>query len=40
MPKNRIVGLMEWPVANTKTKKEKKLNGPKNVNFQFFEKYF
>ena len=28
MPKIRIVGLMEWPVANTKTKRKKKR--PKN----------
>ena len=35
---------MKWPVANTKIKREKndqKLkNGPKNINFQNFEKCF
>ena len=30
MPKNRIIGLMEWTVAKTKTKRKKKL--PKNFN--------
>jgi len=37
--KHRIVGLMEWPVANTKIKRGKKpikLNGPKNFNFLLF----
>ena len=29
---------MVWPVANTKIKKEKTKNAPKNVNFQNFEK--
>ena len=38
MPK---IGLyLEWPVANTKTKRknndQKTLNGPKNVNFHIF----
>ena len=35
MPKIRVVGLMEWPKANTKLKRGKK-EGPRNVNFQNF----
>ena len=41
MPKIKVVVLMEWLEANTKTKKEKKQNkkskeGHENVIFQFF----
>ena len=35
-----FVGRKEWSVANTKTKKEKTKNGPKNFNFKNFEKVF
>ena len=31
MPKNRIVGLLEWPVANTKIKREKARKKLKNL---------
>ena len=34
MPENSFVGWMGWPVENTKIKKEKSKNAPKNVNFQ------
>ena len=34
-----FVGRKEWSVANTKTKKEKMKHGPRNVNFQNFEKH-
>ena len=33
-----FLGPMVWPVENTKTKKENRINDPKNVNFQNFEK--
>ena len=33
-----FVGRKEWPVANTKTKKEKTKKAPKIGNFQHFEK--
>ena len=35
-----FVGRKEWPVANTKTKKEKTKKAPKIGNFQNFEKVF
>ena len=38
MPKCIFVGQKEWPVANTKTKKEKTKKDPKIGNFQNFEK--
>ena len=38
MPKCIFVGQKEWPVANTKTKKEKTKKAPKIGNFQNFEK--
>jgi len=44
LPKIKVVGLMGWLVANTKTKRkknnQKSIEGPENVNFQFFEKCF
>ena len=36
MPENSFAGWMGWPVENTKIKKEKLKNAPKNVNFQNF----
>ena len=38
MPKCIFVGQKEWPVANTKTKKEKTKKAPKIGNFSKFRK--
>ena len=40
MPKMSFVGRMGCPVANTKIKKEKTKNSPKNANFQNCQNFF
>ena len=35
MSKIKIVGLMKWPVANTKIKREKKIKNPSNFQVHF-----
>ena len=39
MPKNRIVCLKEWPVANTKTKRKKRPKNFKGTVNPFFKVY-